>query len=247
LSPERVHIGLPPAGKLALAGAGLLMVAMVVLLVAQLATLSDSREHIVAQDRKVNRLLKATGPVLDELEPAAGDAQRLVRDARPLVAEARPLAREGAALARDLRATMVPLLRDLRGAELRSAIEVTASLATALSENGRLVGLVDLGTDLVEGLRDSEFIPRTLRAADLVPEMRAILAETLEVQRGTLRTQRRTLRIQRQTRDIQRETLDIQRRLLVVQEEALVHIRSIDNKTGGTVNQPPVPAQAPPR
>jgi ABC-type transporter Mla subunit MlaD len=244
LSRERVDIGLPPAGKLAIAGGGLLLVAVVALLVAQLTILADSREHIVAQDRKVNRLLKGVDPALDELEPAAEDARQLARDARPLLRDARPLAREGTAFVRELRTTMVPLLRELEGARLGAAVEVTANLARSLSEGGRLVTLVDLGTDLIEGLRDSEFIPRTLRAADAVPEMRLILAETLGVQRATLRTQRRTLGVQRQTRDIQVQTLDIQKRLLAIQEEALVHIRSIDRKTGGTV---PAPTAAPPR
>jgi hypothetical protein len=232
MSRERVDIGLPVAGKLAVAGGALLLVVMVGLLVAQLSVLADSREHIVAQDRKINRIVKGADPVLGEIEPAADDVRSLIDDARPLAREATPFVR-------DLRATMIPLLRDLRGAELRSAIEVTASLATTLQENGRLVGLVDLGTDLIRGLRDSEFIPRTLRAADLVPEMRLLLGRTLEVQSRTLRTQRRTLKVQRQTREIQKQTLAIQERLLAIQEEALVHIRSIDRKTGGTAPAPP--------
>ena len=239
MSPERVHIGLPPAGKLLVAGAGLLLVTMIALLVAQLTVLADSREHIVAQDRKINRIVKGADPVLGELEPVADDARALLRQAEPLARETRPLIREATPFVRDLRATMIPLLRDLRGAELRSAVEVMATLAASLQENGRLVTLVDLGTDLVRGLRDSEFIPRTLRAADVVPEMRLILGETLRVQR-------RTLRVQRQTREIQTQTLAIQQRLLAIQEEALVHIRSIDDKTGGTVAQPP-PAAALPR
>jgi hypothetical protein len=222
------------------------MFAIVALLVAQLTILSDSREHIVAQDAKVNRLVKGTDPLLDDLRPATGDVRSLIRQAEPLAREARPLVRAAAPFVRDLRATVIPLLRELEGARLGAAVEVTAQLAASLGENGRLVTLVDLGTDLIEGLRDSEFIPRTLRAADVVPEMRSILAETLRVQHGTLRTQRRTLKVQRQTREIQKETLAIQRRLLAVQEEALVHIRSIDNKTGGTVTQPP-PATPLPR
>jgi hypothetical protein len=213
LSRERVDISLPPSGKLVLAGAGLLLVSMIVLLVAMLAVLADSREHIVAQDRKINRIVKGTDPVLDEVEPVADDARALLGQATPFV--------------RDLRAAMIPLLREF--------------------DTGRLFQFVDLGSDLARGLRDSEFIPRTLRAADLVPVMKEILAQTLEVQRATLATQRETLGTQRQTLGTQRETLDIQRRTfavlrrsLAVQEEALVHVRSIDRKTGG-----PAPAPAP--
>jgi hypothetical protein len=203
LSRERVDISLPSAGRLALLGAGLLMVAMVVLLVAQLAILRDSREHIVAQDRKIDRIVKGTGPVLDEVEPVADDARELLRAATPLARDTTTLVRE--------------------------------------FDTARLFRLVDLGTDLVEGLRDSAFIPRTLLAADLVPVMKQILAETLFVQRRTLLIQRHTLRVQRRTLAIQRQSRDIQQRTLAVQEEALVHIRSIDRKTGGPAPEP-VPA-----
>jgi hypothetical protein len=208
LSRERVDISMPPAGKLALAGAGILLVAMVALLIAMLSVLSDSREHIVAQDRKINRIVKGADPLLGQVKPVADDARTLLRQGTPFV--------------RDLRATMIPLLRDLHGS--------------------RLFEFVDLGSDLVRGLRDSEFIPRTLRAADLVPEMKLILAQTLAVQRATLNTQQRTLRLQRRTFALQRDSRDIQRTTLAIQRQALVHIRSIDRKTGGT---PPVTPATP--
>lgn len=181
-----------------LAGAALLLVSMVALLGATLVVLADSREHIVAQDRKINRIVKGTDPVLDEVEPVADDARALLGQATPFV--------------RDLRATMIPLLREF--------------------DTGRLFAFVDLGTDLAQGLRDSAFIPRTLRAADLVPVMKQILAETLDVQRATYGTQR--------------QTLAILQRSLTAQEEALVHVRSIDRKTGGPAPTPaPAPVPAP--
>jgi hypothetical protein len=61
--------------------------------------------------------------------------------------------------------------------------------------------------------------------------MARILAETLQVQRTTLSTQRDTLGTKRET--------------LAIQKESLVHIRSIDRKTGGTA--PPTPVSAAPR
>jgi hypothetical protein len=231
LSRERVDISLPAAGKLVLVGAGVLLVALVVLLAAMLSVLSDSREHIVAQDRKINRIVKGADPVLGQVQPVAKDARALIKQGTPFV--------------RDLRATLIPLLRDLRGAQLRSAAQVVARLAGSLDQNGRLVQFVDLGSDLVRGLRDSEFIPRTLRAADVVPEMKLILAQTLDVQRRTLSTQLRTLRIQRRTFRLQRQSRNIQQTTLAIQREALVHIRSIDRKTGGTA--PPLPVPAPQR
>jgi hypothetical protein len=243
LPRERVHVSIPPAGKLAVAGGGLLLVVMVALLVAQLTVLADSREHIQAQDRKINRIVKGTDPVLDELRPVADDARGAFRQATPLV--------------RDLRATMVPLLRELRGADLAGAIDVTTRLVTSLERDGRFVRLVDQGNELIDALRASEFIPRTLRAADLAPEAFRVATDVLDVQRRTLHTQRRTLKVQRQTRAIQKETraiqkqtLVIQQRLLAIQEEALVHIRSIDRKTVGPPPDPTAPAApvpAPPR
>ena len=84
---------------LAFAAAGALLVTMIVLLVMQLVVLRDSREHIVAQDRKVNRLVKGTDPALeslppalDELRPAAAEARRALREARPLIGRLVPLA-----------------------------------------------------------------------------------------------------------------------------------------------------------
>jgi hypothetical protein len=105
----------------------------------------------------------------------------------------------------------------------------------------------DLRAELVpalRGFRESAFIPRTLLAADLVPRITRILAETLDVQRSTLDVQRTTLRIQRSTRRIQKRSYAVQRRTLAIQEEALVHIRSIDRKTGGTAPETPLPAPA---
>jgi len=241
LSRERLDISLPPVGRLAVVGAGLLMLVMIGLLVAQLAILSDSREHIQAQDRKINRIVKGTDPVLDELEPAAEDARGVLRQAQPVLREAGPVLREAGPVlrqvepfVRDLRATMIPLLRELNG--------------------GEFVRLVHQGNELIDALRASEFIPRTLRAADLAPEAFRVATEVLEVQRATLRTQRRTLVTQRQTRAvqketraIQRETLDVQKRLLAIQEEALVHIRSIDRKTGGTAPATGAPVPVPKR
>ena len=223
MARDPAQISLPISGKLVVIGAGVLMVTMVVLLVAQLAILRDSREHIVAQDRKINRIVKGADPVFDQVEPVADDARELLREATPLareagpaLREARPLFREAGPLVRELRATMVPLLAD--AAPL--VRDLRAELVPAL-----------------RGFRESAFIPRTLLAADLVPQITRILAETLDVQRTTLR-------IQRSTRRIQKRSYAVQRRTLAIHEEALVHIRSIDRKTGGTAPETPLPAPA---
>lgn len=203
-------------GKPALAAGGLMLLTMIGLLVAQLAILADSREHIVAQDRKINRIVKGTDPVLNEVEPVAEDARALLRQLTPLARETRPLVRE----ARPLAGEALAVLREF--------------------DTGRLFEFVDIGTDLAKGLRDSAFIPRTLLAADLVPVIKGILAETREIQRSTLSTQVRSLRTQRSSRRVQKRTLAILTRSLAVQEQALVHVRSIDRKTGG-----PAPTAAP--
>ena len=214
MARERVDVSFPPAVKLAVLAAGLLLVAMVVLLVAQLAILADSREHIVAQDRKINRIVKGAEPLADDLRPALRGLEPALRELPPTLRDLRPAIRD---LAPVLDA-IPPLADDVRGA-LRGL------------ESGRLVEAADLTTQLVEGLRGSEFIPRTLRAADAVPQMLSILYATLDVQQRTLRTQRRTLAIQK--------------RLIATQDEALVHIRSIDRKTGGTAPPTGAPVPAP--
>ena len=50
---------------------------------------------------------------------------------------------------------------------------------------------------------------------------------------------KRVLEVQHRTLAVQERSFAVQRRTLATQLEALVHIRSIDNKTGGQV--PPLP------
>jgi hypothetical protein len=199
---------------------------MIGLLVAQLAVLRDSRQHIVAQDRKINRIVQGTQPALRRAKP-------VVEDVGELVAAARPVARE-------LRTTLVPLLRELCQSELAAAIDATARLVGQLEADGRLPRVLDDSAALLDALRDSRFLGRTLRAADLVPLMAALLNETVRVQKDVLGTQRSTRSIQLDTLRVQRRTLKVQKLLIALQREALVHIRSIDRKTGGQV-----PAAAP--
>jgi hypothetical protein len=193
------------------------LLAMLALLAVQLGVLLDSRKHIAAQDAKINRLTHGVAPALREAGPLARDARGLVRRSGPLVEQ--------------VRTGLVPLLQQLGDGELAAVVDETAQLAREMNAGHRLVRLVDSGDALLRAVSEGDYLGRTLRAADLAPFIARILAETLRVQRATLAVQRRTLVIQRRSARIQSRTLAIQR-------EALVHIRSIDRKTGGSL---PVP------
>src|SRR5947199_9774884 len=94
---DRATLSLPPAAWLGVIFAAVVLAGMLTLLILQLAVLKDSRQHIQAQDAKISKLVGESGPVL--------------RGAEPLLRQARPLARA-------LRATAVPVLRDLDRSDL---------------------------------------------------------------------------------------------------------------------------------
>src|SRR4051794_40507676 len=81
---------LPPLAWAAIVGGAVLAVVVVALLASQLAVLSDSREHIRAQDAKITALFEAGRPALRE---ARREARPLLRDARSLVRVARTVLR----------------------------------------------------------------------------------------------------------------------------------------------------------
>ena len=215
---RRPTLSLPTSAWLLLIGAGVVLVAMLSLLAVQLGVLKDSQRHIVAQDRKITRLMRGAEPAIDAAKPVVGDIADLVDAAAPIVRRARPL---------------LAALGQLDPVGIGSAVAVAGRLAGRLSEGDRLVRAVDESTALLDALGRAGFVGRTLRAADVVPYMAEIL-------RRTLRVQRATLSVQRQTR-----SLRVQLRTLAIQQEALRHIRSIDRKTGGQVPPTPAPTPAP--
>src|SRR3954453_24154505 len=81
---QRVRLRFSPLGYLVVIGAGVLLLTMVGLLIAQLAILSDSREHIQAQDHKMATL--------------QGEGKKAARDARPALEQVEPLLRRARGL-----------------------------------------------------------------------------------------------------------------------------------------------------
>jgi hypothetical protein len=194
-------------------GAVVVLLAMLSLLTWQLVVLEDSRGHIAAQDSKVTRLLRGSEPVLREARPAVNDADVLLRAAMPVVRGARPI---------------VESLRALDGTRLSATIGVVGRLAAELASGDRLTRTVDQTSALLNALTRAGFTDRVVRAADLVPYIAQIQAETLSVQR-------RSLDVQATTLATQRRALRVLLRSLAIQREALKHVRSIDRKTGGQV------------
>ncbi|MEA2387261.1 MAG: hypothetical protein QOG41_34 [Thermoleophilaceae bacterium] len=194
-------------------GAVVVLLAMLSLLTWQLVVLKDSRGHIAAQDAKITRLMRGSEPVLREARPAVSDAAALLHAAVPVVRGARPV---------------VEALRSIDGARLSATIGVVGRLATELASGDRLTRTVDQTSALLTALAQDGFTDRVVRAADLIPYIARIQAETLSIQR-------RSLDVQDTTLATQRRALRVLLRSLVIQREALRHVRSIDRKTGGQV------------
>jgi len=251
-SEPRVRLRVSPLAYLAGICAGVLMLAMVALLVAQLAILKDSREHIQAQDHKIATL--------------QGDAQQALRDARPAIEEAEPLLRRARRLltpagesfetltgaaetiprlaigARLLLTESIPLIQALNAGDAPAAIHATGHLARALTENDRAVRAIDTSIHMLDELERTRLIPR---ASDAIPRFEELLVGLLHVQKRTLRVQIRSFRTQSRQLRVQFQTLAVQRETLNVQREALDRIRSIDRKTGPPPPATPVTSAAP--
>jgi hypothetical protein len=232
-SPEQaVRLRLSPLGYLAVIAAGFLLVALVGLLIAQLAILGDSREHIQAQDHKIATM--------------QGEGEKALRDARPTISQVDPLLRRarrlltpaGASLESLTAATdqvprlvvgidlvldeAIPLLQALNAADAPGAIASVGRLTDALAEGERLVRTVDETNQMLAELDRTQLIPRTSEA---IPRFEDLLRRLTRIQKRTLRVQIRSFYTQNRQLRVQFQTLGVQR-------EALEHIRSIDRKTG---------------
>jgi ABC-type transporter Mla subunit MlaD len=200
--------------------AGLLLVLLVIGIGLQLATLEDSRNHIVAQDAKITRLLKGG-------ESAAGAAKPLLRDARPLV--------------RDARRALGPLGDSAN--DLTTATEGLPSLIRAVA------ALTDVAVPVLEDARRAD-IARSIESLDaMIAQIRGedlirLSAEAARNAPELIRMQRRLLRVQLRTLETQRASLATQQTTLEIQRQALAAINSIDRKTGGRL--PPAGTTAAP-
>jgi hypothetical protein len=202
----------PGAWALLLAGFVVLAAAIGVML----ATLLKQYDRLVAQDRKIGSLLANSEPVLDRARPVLDNAQEQAPKLRAATRETRRLLRSA-----------TPLVNELAGTDLPDTARRLGALAGGLTQEDRLLALVDGSNDLLARLREDRFFSRALRSIEVVPDL-------ARIQRATLRVQLRTLAIQQRS-------LATLERSLAVQEESLRHIRSLDRKTGGELP----PARAP--
>lgn len=225
----------------AIVGGGLLLLTLAVLMTLLLAELRDSGEHIESQDRKVTALYEASQPVLEEAAPAAAEIQPVLAEAAPLIRRLRPFIREarpvvealgpaapaaatalrrlpgvtGAALR--FAEAAIPLVEGFAATDLAGSVTVLRDLATSLSEEDRLVATIDATRELIAQIEERGLVDRAVSSSDRVEEILGVLRSSLAVQRRSLRVQRRSKAIQAQS---------------------LVHIESIDRKTGGALPAP---------
>jgi hypothetical protein len=215
---------LPPLAWALLIGAGLLLVLLVVGIGVQIAILQDSRNHIRAQDAKAQLLLEKA----QSATPVAKEAVPLIRDARPLVRRLRRaiagLSASGTSIT-DATARLPAIARAVQALAdfALPTLSAASTVAGQVLYRDRLARALDATGAVLAEVRDTNLIEVAARAGRTAPRQ---MRRLLRIQIATLRTQRRSL-------DTQLATLRIQR-------QALVHIESIDRKTGG-----PTPAPVP--
>ena len=190
---------------------GVLLVLLVIGIGVLIAILKDSRDHIRAQDAKTAVLLEKVRAVT----PEARQLPPLLDDVRPLVRRLRPVTRD-----------LGPLVRDL---------------TPVVGSVGHVIGPIAESAQAIAAATPG--IPRLVDAAQVLDQVRAydLVRISARAGRDTPPLIRRLLRVQLATLESQRIALRTQLQTLAIQREALVHIKSIDRKTGGTV-----PAQGPP-
>jgi hypothetical protein len=218
-----------------------LLLAAVVLLALTLSELKTSREHIESQDAKAGALLRTTRPALTDVPQLAEDAKPVLRRAAPLLGSllaARPgiaaigarlplffsgvqgLVNEGVPLAHDLRASDLPgLVTDLRDSNLPglAATLQSSDLPSVLTSLQGLITTLESGDRLATALDTSTSVLADVQARDLPQRAEA-----------SSRRLRKLLGVQLQAYSTLRNSLHVQR-------ETLAHVRSIDERLGGTL------------
>jgi hypothetical protein len=236
----RVRTTLHPLAVVGMIGAGLMLVLLVVGIGILIAILQDSRDHIRAQDAKTAVLLskiRAATPAARQVPPLIGEARPVVRSLGRAIGPLRKATSATATATERLPALVsvtqtlarlgVPVLSDLGRVDLARVLLAGGTVADALLYRDRLTSALDSTNRLLAEVRAQNLVTLSARAARETP---ALMRRLLRVQLATLASQRTSLRTQLTTLEIQRQ--------------ALVSIKSIDRKTGGTVPSqgPPVPA-----
>jgi hypothetical protein len=233
-SVERTRATTLPRGLVvALTGGGLLLVTMVVLLALTLGEIRTTRTHVAAADHKVTALLQLTKPALTATAPAVEKAQPLIADLQPVI--------------RTLGDSLPTIVGTARG-----ILPALDRLPAFVVEGQQLIGAV---FPALQTLQDSE-LPATFAAArillgqlqgpgliDALAQAQSLVdrAVALDLPDRAVRAAKRVkqiLAIQVHTLDVQRQSLAVQRRSLKIQTQTLGHVRSLDNRTGGTLPPP---------
>ena len=191
-------------------------VGMIAFAVVQIGLLTFQAVDIERQRREVSHQRRDLDRVQIALRPRL---RELDRELGPLLDDVDPL-RDGARRADSL-------VRGLRETDAPSAIAAAGRLALQLTQRDRLADFVD---------RADRLVARAERQGTVedVDELRRLTVELLDIQRRAYETNRSSLATQRRTEGLLRESLAIQR-------QTLVHIRSIDRKTGGPAPAAPIP------
>ena len=191
-------------------------VSMIAFAVVQIGLLTFQAVDIERQRREVSHQRRDLDRVQIALRPRL---RELDRELGPLLDDVDPL-RDGARRADSL-------VRGLRETDAPSAIAAAGRLALQLTQRDRLADFVG---------RADRLVARAERQGTVedVDELRRLTVELLGIQRRAYETNRSSLATQRRTEGLLRESLAIQR-------QTLVHIRSIDRKTGGPAPAAPIP------
>jgi hypothetical protein len=224
--------------------AGLLLVAMVVLLAMTWSELRTSRQHIASTDARVEALLHTTRPALSEVRPLVDDVQPVLNRAAPVLGRFLALAPRVDDVVSRLPAVIsgvqgfvniaLPLAQDLG----------TSGLPTLVGDlrASDLPGLVDSlqGSDLPATTASLQQLISDLSAGDrLTRSLDATTSLLSEVQARGL--PQKAVSSTRRLRDLlttQRQAFQVLQQSLTIQRRTLSHTRSIDEKLGGQL--PPV-------
>jgi hypothetical protein len=227
----RARAPLHPLTWAGLIGAGLMLALLVVGIGALIVILKDSRDHIRAQDAKTAVLLEkihAATPAARQVAPLVGEARPVVRNlGRRIGPVTKAVSATATATERlptlvrvteNLAETAFPVLADLRRVNLKRVLLATGTLADRLIYHDRLANSLDSTNRLLAEVRSRNLVGVSAHAARVTP---SLIRRLVRLQLVTLGVQRRSLRVQATT--------------LAIQRQALVSIKSIDRKTGGTV------------
>jgi hypothetical protein len=222
---------------------GLMLFTMIVLLSLTLAQLHDSGGHIEAQDKKLAAIFRAGRPLAARADSLAGDVGPALDDARSLVdplikshtgddlagvldsfpaldSSLRHLSAEAVPVldaALPVLDEAVPVLAQSDPATVLSVLASVGQLAAALSQDDRLVRLVDGASAALADVSDHDLVGRLAKTTTRI---------------------RKLLAVQRETRSLQEQSLAVQTKSLNIQQRTLDHVRSLDEKTLGETPLP---------